>query len=69
MTTPTIAKSTAFLSLTERGRVRAVLVTLEARWPDLTLGEQGRALELLAELAAIYRGRTRQPADLQPVSA
>ena len=65
---PSTAQSTAPLTLTERGRVRAVLVQLEERWLDLTLGEQGRALELLAELAAIYRGRTRQPPEIRPIT-
>jgi hypothetical protein len=45
------------IALTERGRIRAVLVTLEACWCDLTLGQQGHALELFSALAACYRGR------------
>ena len=69
MPIPTATYCTPSLTLTERGRVRAILVQLEERWPDLTLGEQGRALELLDESAATYRRRTQHPTALRPVTA
>ena len=43
--------------LTGRGRVRAILVTLEDRWDGLTDAQQSSALELLAELSAAVRNR------------
>jgi hypothetical protein len=49
------------VTLTEVGRVRAVLARLEACWPDLTAAQQLEALALLGELARVYRAGTRQP--------
>ena len=43
------------LTLTERGRIRAILVTLEQRWDGLSPVQQARALALLAELSAAIR--------------
>ena len=45
------------IALTERGRIRAVLVSLEQRWENLSTQQQAHALELLAELSACYRRR------------
>ena len=45
------------LALTGRGRVRAILVTLEARWDTLSREQQAHALDLLAELSAAIRTR------------
>ena len=42
-------------ALTERGRVRAVLVALEQRWDGLTPEQRAEALALVERLAAIYR--------------
>ena len=47
----------AALALTPRGRVRAILVTLEDRWDGLSPDQRARALELLAELGAAIRTR------------
>ena len=47
----------AALALTPRGRVRAILVTLEDRWDGLSADQQARALKLLAELSAAIRRR------------
>ena len=61
MPTPTTTKSTRTVTLTEVGRVRAVMARLEACWPDLTAAQQLEALALLGELARVYRAGTRQP--------
>jgi hypothetical protein len=45
------------LGLTERGRVRAVLVTLEQRWDGLHPTDRSEVLDLLEQLAAYYRRR------------
>ena len=41
--------------LTDRGRIRAVLVTLEQRWDSLSPEQQSEALALVERLAACYR--------------
>ena len=43
-------------TLTERGRIRAVLATLEQRWSTLTAEQRAEALTLLDRLAETYRG-------------
>jgi hypothetical protein len=52
------AVQAARYGLTERGRVRAVLLALEERWDGLSGAEQRRALDLVEELASIYRRRS-----------
>ena len=47
----------AALALTGRGRVRAILVTLEARWDSLSREQHAHALDVLAELSAAIRSR------------
>jgi hypothetical protein len=59
MPTPTTGNPIRTLTLTEVGRVRAVLARLEALWPELSAAQQLQALVLLGELANVYRGRTR----------
>jgi hypothetical protein len=58
MPTPTTGNHTRTLTLTEVGRVRAILARLEARWPELSAAQQLEALALLGELAQVYRSRT-----------
>ena len=55
------------LTLTGRGRICAVLVTLEARWHSLAPEQQARALELLAELSAAVRRREVRGGQAVPV--
>ena len=43
------------VGLTERGRIRAVLVALEQGWDGLTPEQQAEALALVERLAACYR--------------
>ena len=43
--------------LTPLGRVRAVLVELERRWPTLAEGDKAEALALVDRLADCYRAR------------
>lgn len=45
------------LTLTDRGRVRAILASLEDRWDSLSPEQQARARALLAELSAAIRSR------------
>ena len=59
MNPSTAVQSTTRYALTGRGRVVAVLVELDRRWPSLTEADQAEALELVARLAAIYRGQAR----------
>ena len=44
-------------ALTPLGRVRAVLVELERRWPTLAEADKAEALDLVNRLADCYRGR------------
>ena len=57
MPTPTITNRTPAIALTERGRIRAVLASLEQRWDGLNAQQRAHALELLADLAACYRAQ------------
>ena len=58
MPTPTVLQSTCpAISLTDRGRIRAVLASLEQRWDGLNAQQRRHALELVADLAACYRQR------------
>ena len=54
---------------TERGRVRAVLASLSDRWDGLTPAQRARALELLAELAAVVRAREIEAVKEVPAQA
>ena len=45
------------IRLTDRGRIRAILVSLEQRWDGLNAQQRSHALELLADLAACYHQR------------
>ena len=65
MQSPTVNQSTTAdrrgpVALTDRGRIRAVLVALEARWDGLAPDQQAEARELVDRLAATYR-RSRTP--------
>ena len=68
MLTPTDNKSNAPVTLTEVGRVRAVLARLEAMWPELSAAQQLEAMALIGELAAVYRGRTGASTGLQTIA-
>ena len=68
MPTPTNGHSTRTLSVTEVGRVRAVLAGLKALWPELSAAQQLEALALLGELSAVYRERERLPAIPAPIA-
>ena len=54
-------KSTIRPALTARGRVRAVLLELDRRWPTLTEPDKAEALRLVDRLADCYRVRPRMP--------
>ena len=43
------------LGLTERGRIRAALITLDQRWASLTDAQRAEALGLLCALSAVIR--------------
>ena len=58
MPTPTTIQSTRpVIALTDRGRIRAIPASLEARWDTMNAQQRAHALELLADLAACYRHR------------
>ena len=44
-----------YISLTDRGRIRAVLLALEARWDSMHPWDRAQARHLLGELARCYR--------------
>ena len=51
------------IGLTDAGRIRAVLHTLEARWPTMSPADRDEARELLGRLASCYRrAAARRPA-------
>ena len=52
------------LGLTDAGRIRAVLHTLEARWPTMSPADRDEARELLGRLADCYR----RPAAARPAA-
>ena len=43
------------ITLTDRGRIRAILVALEARWESMHPWDGAQARHLLGELARCYR--------------
>ena len=44
----------AVIALIDRGRVHAILASLQARWDGFNEQQRAHALELLGELAACY---------------
>ena len=57
MRSPTNQKCTPAFALTDRGRVHAILASLQARWDGMNAPQRAHALELLADLATCYRQR------------
>jgi len=57
MLSPTIEQSTTrrVSGLTGKGRVVAIPAALRDRWAELTPGQRAEALELVEQLAAVYR--------------
>ena len=58
MPTPTIAHRTTrrrLSGLTDLGRVVAITAALRDRWAELTPGQRAEALDLVEQLAAVYR--------------
>ena len=54
-TTAQQPQAAPYITVTDRGRIRAVLVALEARWDSMHPWDRAQARHLLGELARCYR--------------